>query len=146
MANKFTDAVFEAKLTGIRKLVLWALAHRADGNTGVCWPSFRRIAGDAGIGEQTAKDAVKFLLEAELIAVVGKVPVRDTQLSTNKYQLQLEAIKELGSSDKYAFKSQTRHGSRTRNANMFRVIHRLSQFWMEPPDRRSRYPDGKSGK
>src|SRR5690242_14360381 len=101
MANKYTDAVFHARLTGIRKLVLWVMAHRADGDTGVCWPSYTKIARDAGIGEQTAKDAVKFLLHAGLVTVVGKVPVRDTQLSTNKYQLQLGAITELALSDKY---------------------------------------------
>lgn len=113
MANKYTDAVFHARLTGIRKLVLWVLAQRADGDTGVCWPSYTRIAKDAGIGEQTAKDAVKFLLAAGLVTVVGKVPVRDTQLSTNKYELQLDEIVALATSDKYAFKSQTRYGSRT---------------------------------
>jgi hypothetical protein len=116
MANKFTDAVFKAKLTGTLKLVLYALAHRADNNTGRCWPSFQRIAEDSGIGRQTAVDGVAALLKIGLVKVVGLHDNERGQPS-NEYELSLEKLTELATSDEYAFRSKPRkknhNGSRT---------------------------------
>lgn len=116
MANKFTDAVFKAKLTGTLKLVLYALAHRADNKTGRCWPSFQRIAEDSGIGRQTAVDAIASLLKMGLVEVVGLHNNEHGQPS-NEYELCLDKLTELATSDEYAFRSKPRkknhNGSRT---------------------------------
>jgi hypothetical protein len=98
VANKFTDAVFRARLSGMRKLALWVLASRANNDTGVCWPSYARIADDAGIGATAAKDAVRFLIEAGLVTIVGKVP-RHGSRPTNKYELHLGNIQKLSQRD-----------------------------------------------
>lgn len=50
MANKFTDAVFNIQLPGesrnrvVLKAILMAVAWRTDNKSGLCWPSYARIA------------------------------------------------------------------------------------------------------
>lgn len=68
------------------KSVLHALAHRADANTGRCWPSMRRLARDAGVSVRKARDVTRQLQAVGLIDVsisVGK--------SSNSYTVRFGA-------------------------------------------------------
>jgi hypothetical protein len=121
MANKFTDAAFKAKLSGTRKLVLICMAHRTDNKTGRCWPSYKRIASDCGIGYQTAVDTVGDLLNIGVFEVTG-LHKNEYGQDSNEYQFDLSRLAELASSEEFAFKSKSRpnarkngnhHGSRT---------------------------------
>jgi hypothetical protein len=121
MANKFTDAAFKAKLSSTKKLVLMCMAHRTDNKTGRCWPSYKRIASDCGIGYQTAVDTVRDLLRIGVFTVVGLHENANGQ-DSNEYQFDLSRLDELASSEEFAFKSKCRpnarksynpHGSRT---------------------------------
>jgi len=107
VANKFSDAVFRAQLAAKPKLILLILAFRTN-EKGVCWPSYRRIAKDAGCGESTAKEGVKLLIDEGLMSVAGKRQVRDTRLFTNVYQLDYEAITTLEKSGRLAYRGKSR--------------------------------------
>lgn len=68
------------------KSVLHALAHRADANTGRCWPSMTRLARDAGVSVRKARDVTRQLQAVGLIEVsisVGK--------SSNSYTVRFGA-------------------------------------------------------
>ena len=94
MANKYTDAVFAAKLPMRDKAVLSALAHRTDNGKGTCWPSYSTIARDAGCSRSTAEKAVNALLKLGIISVVGKEPTAPGKWN-NIYRLDLGAIQAL---------------------------------------------------
>lgn len=94
MANKFTDAVFVAKLLLRDKAVLWALAHRTDNVKGTCWPSYSTIARDAGCSRSTAEKAIASLTEMGVISVVAKQPTAPGKWN-NVYRLDLAAIQAL---------------------------------------------------
>ena len=78
MANKFTDAVFNIQLPGesrnrvVLKAILMAVAWRTDNKSGVCWPSYARIAHDANCSRQAVKENLPTLIELGLLTVVGK--------------------------------------------------------------------------
>ena len=94
MANKYTDAVFTAKLPMRDKAVLWALAHRSDNDKGICWPSYSTIARDAGCSRSTAERAVDAVLKLGVISIVGKEPTAPGKWN-NVYRLELGAIQAL---------------------------------------------------
>lgn len=58
------------------RLVLMALADRANKETGECWPSLERIAEDAGVSRETAKRATQALVTAGEISVVREAAGR----------------------------------------------------------------------
>jgi hypothetical protein len=78
MANKFTDAVFNIQLPGesrnrvVLKAILMAVAWRTDNKSGLCWPSYARIAHDANCSRQAVKENLPALIELGLLTVAGK--------------------------------------------------------------------------
>ena len=78
MANKFTDAVFNIQLPGesrnrvVLKAILMAVAWRTDNKSGLCWPSYARIAHDANCSRQAVKENLPTLIELGLLTVAGK--------------------------------------------------------------------------
>jgi Helix-turn-helix domain len=100
MANKFTDATDGAREIGSReRLVLMYLAHRSDNDTGICWPSEKRIAKDYDLSERTVVRAIAELKKSRLIKIVGqrtypgKKPVSVYQINLNKL-LKLAPVEE----------------------------------------------------
>ena len=69
--------------------MLWALCERTNNANGTCYPSYQRIADDAGIHRTTAIALVK-----QLIAL-GVVTVIDKHGETNLYQVSLGRMQEL---------------------------------------------------
>ncbi len=55
--------------SAIHKAILYAMALRTDGGTGACWPSYPRLALDAGVSLAVAKRAVRELERAGHITV-----------------------------------------------------------------------------
>jgi hypothetical protein len=94
MANKFTDATFNAELPMLEKSVLYVLAYRSNNDTGECWTSYNSIARYAGIARSSAEKGVKALLDRGLISIVGKREVRAGK-QVNIYKLNLEKIHAL---------------------------------------------------
>lgn len=91
MANRYTDATDGARGIGSReRLVLMYLAHRSDNDTGICWPSEKRIAKDYDLSERTVGRAIAELQKSRLIKIVGtrsypgKKPVNVYQINLNK--------------------------------------------------------------
>jgi hypothetical protein len=78
MANKFTDAVFNIQLPGesrnrvVLKAILMVVAWRTDNKSGLCWPSYARIAHDANCSRQAVKENLPTLIELGLLTVMGK--------------------------------------------------------------------------
>src|ERR1700743_2184759 len=87
------------------------MAHRTDNTTGCCWPSYKRIASDCGIGYQTAVDTVAVLLNIGVFKVVG-LHENEYGQNSNEYQFDLSRLAELASSDEFAFKSKSRSHTR----------------------------------
>jgi hypothetical protein len=95
MANRFTDAVFHAQRIPLtEKAILWALAHRADNQTGECYPSIARIAQDAGASERTVTRTMKLLLRMGLVKITGKQRYRGGH-AHNIYQVSLTGLQKL---------------------------------------------------
>jgi hypothetical protein len=84
-----TAAIKCARVRGTMKLVLIVLADRADNKTGVCWPSVRRVAQDAGIAKSTAQAHLKAI---EALAIM-KVVARGNETKSNRYRLDLDAMR-----------------------------------------------------
>ena len=59
--------VNDVKLSPGAKLVLLALADRADKDTHSCWPAKERLAHDTGLGVSAVKGALKQLVNAGLV-------------------------------------------------------------------------------
>jgi hypothetical protein len=100
MANKFTDATDGARgIASRERLVLMYLAHRSDNDTGICWPSEKRIAKDYDLSERTVGRAIAELQKSRLIKIVGershpgKKPVNIYQINLNKL-LKLAPVEE----------------------------------------------------
>jgi hypothetical protein len=74
MANKYTDAVFEARLPGLQKLVLLTLASYSNNEDGVCWPSNNTVAMRSGLSLTTVKKVLKELVEAKFVHSAGRRP------------------------------------------------------------------------
>ena len=66
MSRQATDWAWLTKLRGLEKLVLLALAHRANAE-GVCWPSVGRIADDCGLSVRTVAGALNALVSGGLV-------------------------------------------------------------------------------
>lgn len=89
MSNHWLTWVFEAaEVTGTQRLVLLALANRAD-DDGVCWPSLDTIAAAARVSRRRAEDAVRALAAAGFIErEVNAAPVaRHGGYRSNLYRL-----------------------------------------------------------
>jgi hypothetical protein len=93
MANKFTDAVFNAQLSGMIKVVLYTLAMRADNDTGVCWTSHKRLASDSGVSVSSAQRAVEYSINHKIIRISGQRPSRSGPI--NEYTMNLETLESL---------------------------------------------------
>lgn len=94
MANKYTDAAFNAKgLTGTEKLVLWVICHRTDNDSGKCYPSYAKVASDACISRSAAIRAVKALIRRGLVSKCGVHGYKDGE-QTNVFQVSLEELRE----------------------------------------------------
>jgi len=90
MANKYTDAAFAViGLKPMEKLVLWVVCQRTDNANGTCFPSYARIADDAGIHRVTAIAAVKRLIALKLVSLVGH------HGDANLYRVSLSNMQEL---------------------------------------------------
>lgn len=95
MANKFTDAAFKAQgIPGTEKLVLWVLCHRANNATGECFPSYARIAQDAGISRSCALRAVRSLIGRGVVCKVSTHGYKNGG-DTNVFQVRIEKLNEL---------------------------------------------------
>ena len=100
MANRYTDATDGARgIASRERLVLMYLAHRSDNDTGICWPSEKRIAKDYDLSERTVGRAIAELQKSRLIEIVGqrsypgKKPVNVYQINLNKL-LKLAPVEE----------------------------------------------------
>src|SRR5258708_29772373 len=60
MANKYTDAVFHAKVPAVDKAVLWAIAHRSNNETGACYPSVRTVSKEGGASTTIVKAVIAY--------------------------------------------------------------------------------------
>ena len=94
MANKYTDAVSKCDARGKDKLVLFVLAGFANNETGECWPSYRTIARQAGLGYSTVQDSLKRLRDAGFLGVVGRHLIGNTDQFTLIFRLSLEKLQE----------------------------------------------------
>ncbi len=90
MGFEYLKAAIEcSRVQGTTKLVLIVLADRADNKTGVCWPSVRRVAQDAGIAKSTAQAHLKAIETLEIM----KVMARGNETKSNRYRLDLDAMR-----------------------------------------------------
>ena len=95
MSFTYTQAVFNADLPGMEKLILWVLAERAN-DEGRCFPGQAKIAKDAGVNYSTAQRTLDKLIKRGVISVVGQARYKNTfALSTKDYRLDLAAINNL---------------------------------------------------
>jgi Helix-turn-helix domain len=94
MANKFTDAVFKCNVKGTDKLVLFTLAGFADNETGECWPSYKTVARQSGLGYSTVQDSLRRLRDAGFLSVVGRHLIGNTDQFTLILRLNLEKLQE----------------------------------------------------
>jgi Helix-turn-helix domain len=94
MANKYTDAVFKCDVRGTDKLVLFILAGFADNEKGECWPSYKTIARQSGLGYSTVQDSFKRLKDAGFLWVVGRHLIGNTDQYTLIFRLNLEKLQE----------------------------------------------------
>lgn len=76
------------RVRGTTKLVLILLADRADNRLGVCWPSVRRVARDAGIAKSTVQEQLKTIQDLGIMRVI----MHGDQMRSNRYRLDLEAM------------------------------------------------------
>jgi hypothetical protein len=70
----------ECRLEGPPRAILWAMAYRADRDTGLCWAGQRRIAREAGVSRKSVERWLPRLLakgELELVEE-GSGPQADT--------------------------------------------------------------------
>jgi DNA-binding Lrp family transcriptional regulator len=93
MANKFTDAVFNTRLDGVSKAILYALAYRAN-NQGECWPSIQTIARDSGFERTAVKNRLEKWQESGLVTVVGAKPAKNG--TVNVRRIDYDILCELG--------------------------------------------------
>jgi hypothetical protein len=93
VANKFTDAVFNAQLDGVSKGILYALAYRTN-NDGVCWPSNKTIALDSGFGVTAVKTRLEQWRQSGLVTVIGSKPAKNGDV--NIQQIDYDKLVTLG--------------------------------------------------
>jgi hypothetical protein len=70
------------------------LAHRSDNDTGICWPSEKRIARDYNLSEKTVARAIAELQRSRLIKIVGERSFPGKKLG-NIYQINLNKLLKL---------------------------------------------------
>lgn len=93
MANKFTDAVFHAKLPAVDKAVLWAIAHRTDNATGSCYPSIKTVGKESGASTTIVKQVVAYAVSIGLLAIKAR---RDGNINlANEYVFCLSGLRWL---------------------------------------------------
>jgi DNA-binding Lrp family transcriptional regulator len=93
VANKFTDAVFNTRLDGVSKAILYALAYRAN-NQGECWPSIQTIARDSGFERTAVKNRLEKWQKSGLVTVVGAKPAKNG--TVNVRRIDYDMLCELG--------------------------------------------------
>lgn len=97
MANKFTDAVFHAKVPAVDKAVLWAIAHRTDNSTGACYPSIKTISKEAGCSPTIVKAVVAYAVSVGLLGLKNR---KDGKLTiANEYTFNLTKLRSLNRAD-----------------------------------------------
>jgi len=70
------------------------LAHRSDNDTGVCWPSERRISIDYDMSEKTVKRAIAELQKSRLVKIIGQRSYPGKK-PVNVYQINLKKLLKL---------------------------------------------------
>lgn len=83
-----SDVLKNSRSTGLDKFVLVCLANYA-GESGLAWPSVKRLADRCGISESSVHKCIKSLLalgEVELVEIGGRV---NEKKHANKYQLHI---------------------------------------------------------
>ena len=85
MAAKFVFRAMKLELPCTQKMVYLALCDYANKDTGQCYPSYRSIAGKAGVSKRTAIDTVKILIEIGLIK--RKLQSVDGRSTSNIYKI-----------------------------------------------------------
>lgn len=65
------ERVLLADLEPAAKLLMFAMCHRADYQTGECWPSQTTLAKDCGLSRKRVNELMNSLIEKKLVAQVG---------------------------------------------------------------------------
>lgn len=68
MSHVATAWAIRQELPALQKLVLILLADRHNADTGVCFPSIKRVARDAGMSEKSVRRAVGELIDKKFIS------------------------------------------------------------------------------
>lgn|GEM_PF-6453272 len=110
-------------LPSAERIVLVALARHADA-FGYCWPSLRRLAHCAGLGERRTWQAVKTLEGKGLIAV-EKVNGR-----VNTYRIEAAAIEKLADSETAARSARVNAGENPQKAT---TVEHAAEVTAAPP-------------
>ena len=116
MANKFTDAVFHAKVPAVDKAVLWAIAHRTDNSTGACYPSIKTISKEAGCSPTIVKAVVAYAVSVGLLGLKNR---KDGRLTiANEYTFNLTKLRSLTRADsRFLPDGQSDQGTRSSTAS-----------------------------
>jgi hypothetical protein len=111
MANKFTDAVFHAKLPALDKAVLWAIAHRTDNETGACHPSLKTVSKEGGACTTIVKQVIAYSVE---IGLLERKARRDGNINlANEYVFSLPTLRWLERADsRFVPDGETDQGAR----------------------------------
>jgi hypothetical protein len=115
MANKFTDAVFHAKVPAVDKAVLWALAHRTDNETGACYPSIKTIAKEAGCSVTITKEVIAYAVNIGLLSIQNRKEGNRTL--ANEYTISLKKLRWITRADeRFLPNGETDQGTRASTA------------------------------
>ncbi len=111
MANKFTDAVFHAKVPAVDKAVLWAIAHRTDNETGACHPSLKTVSKEGGACTTIVKQVIAYAGEIGILELKAR---RDGNINlANEYVFSLPALRWLERADsRFVPDGETDQGAR----------------------------------
>lgn len=97
MANKYTDAVFHAKVPAVDKAVLWAIAHRSNNETGACYPSVRTVSKEGGASTTIVKAVIAY---AASIGILERKIRKDGNVClANEYTFSLTNLQWLTRAD-----------------------------------------------
>lgn len=81
----------EQRLPARDKIVLMMLANRTNHETGLCFPSMRRLADECGLSETTTKEAIKALVASGLVEVAHRLDADGNNL-TNHYRMAMPGV------------------------------------------------------
>jgi hypothetical protein len=81
-------------VSSVHKAVLYALALRANNETGECWPSYRTIAADAGVAPSTVKRVMGELVSAGHVSKRARPIVGKAEADSNVYRLHVKVVSQ----------------------------------------------------